>query len=49
MSKIPEGNVYKFWAFLIALPRMIWSVKFVTYFVNAMLVLTLPILKLVII
>ena len=47
-NNIPEGNVWKFQAFLIAFPRMICGVKFVTYFVNAMLILTLSTSKLVI-
>ena len=48
-NKIPEGNVWKFWAFLKAFPRMIFRVRFAIYFVNAMLILTLSTSKLVIV
>ena len=45
----PEGNVWKFRAFLITFPRMILRLSFVTYFVNALLILTLSTSKLVIV
>ena len=45
----PEGNAWKFRAFLIAFPRMILRLSFVTYFVNALLILTLSTSKLVIV
>ena len=40
-KSITEGNVWKFRAFLIAFPRMILRVSFVTYFMYVMLILTL--------
>ena len=40
-NNIPGGNAWKFRAFLIAFPTMILRVRFVAFFVNAMLILTL--------
>ena len=40
-DQYPKENVWKFRGFLIAFPRMIWRVRFLTYSVNAMLLLIL--------
>ena len=45
-NNIPGGNAWKFRAFLIAFPTMILRMRFVAFFMNAMLILTLSSLSL---